>query len=169
MTQTSRNETVFTCARFSIYCNEQGKHMVDVPNGVGILAVNHDGHVLMTREYRPHLDRYVWRIPAGKCEDGEDFVQTAHRELREESGYDAKKMDLFWVYDLDIAVIDRQIAFFVARDLFIAPLDSGDEAIAPEVHFMSPSKVKALLKQGEIVGDVAAGLYRFLHIQDEQE
>lgn len=138
--------------------------MIDAPNGAGIIALNADNHILMTREYRPHLDQYMWRIPAGKCEAGEDFVQTAHRELREESGFDAQHMDMFVTYKVDIAFLDRQLAIFVARDLFESPLDTGDEMIQPDVHFMSPQDVLQLLNDGQIIGDIAACLYRFLHV-----
>lgn len=157
-------EFLFSCPRFDVYQNEQGKHMIKAPDGVGIVALDQENHILMTREFRPHLNKEMWRIPAGKNDPGESFQQTAHRELREETGYDAHHMEMVASYDVDIAFLDRKLAFFIARDLFKSPLDTGDELIPPKVHFMAPKDVLELLNNGQVIGDIAAVLYRFLHV-----
>lgn len=161
----TKTEPLFSCPRFDVHQNEHGKHIVKAPNGVGIIALDAENRLLMTREYRPQLDKFMWRIPAGKAEENETFEETAHRELREESGFDARNMILFTSYAVDLAFVDRRLAIFEASDLFESPLDTGDELIAPEVHFMTAQEVLALLNDGQIIGDIAACLYRFMHVK----
>lgn len=163
MTSPVKGKEVFSCKRFSVRELENGSHLIYTFDGVGILAIDAEGRMLMTREYRPKLDRVVWRIPAGKVDAGEKFLETAHRELREESGFDAREMVLLSEYDVTSPIVVQRRAFFVARGLFESPLDTGDEVIPPEVHFLYPSEVLDLLNSGEINGEIAAVLYRYLH------
>lgn len=156
---------LFTCPQFDVHCHSNGRHYIVAPDGAGVLALDASGNCLLTREYRPNLGRTVWRVPAGKVENGETMLQTAHRELREEAGYDARSMELFMAYDANSAFAKRKKAFFIARDIFESPLDTGDEEIAPEVHFVPPAEVLRLLNEGELTGDIAAALYRFLHTE----
>lgn len=55
---------------------------------VGVLAVE-DGHVYLVGQYRYTLDAYSWEIPEGGCEEGEDLLAAARRELLEETGISA--------------------------------------------------------------------------------
>ncbi len=56
------------------------------PGAVAVLALVRD-MVVLVGQYRPAVDRFLWEIPAGKREPGEDPGQTARRELMEETGY----------------------------------------------------------------------------------
>jgi ADP-ribose pyrophosphatase len=66
------------------------REVIEHPGATAILAIE-DGKVLLVRQHRfPH--GYVLEIPAGTLEKGEKPLKCAHRELREETGYTAKKM-----------------------------------------------------------------------------
>ena len=65
------------------------REVVEHPGGVGILAVDGDGMVLLVRQYRYAFGRTLLEIPAGKREPGEEPLVTARRELREETGVTA--------------------------------------------------------------------------------
>jgi ADP-ribose pyrophosphatase len=66
------------------------REVIEHPGAAAILAIE-DGKVLLVRQHRfPH--GYVLEIPAGTLEKGEKPLKCAHRELREETGYTAKKM-----------------------------------------------------------------------------
>ena len=62
------------------------REVVEHPGGVGILALEDDGSVLLVRQYRYAFGRTLLEIPAGKREKGEEPLTTARRELREETG-----------------------------------------------------------------------------------
>ena len=66
------------------------REVIEHPGAAAILAIE-NGKVLLVRQYRfPH--GYVLEIPAGTLEKDEKPLKCAHRELREETGYTAKKM-----------------------------------------------------------------------------
>lgn len=62
------------------------REVVEHPGGVGILALDNCGQVLLVRQYRYAFGRTLLEIPAGKREAGEDPFTTAQRELSEEIG-----------------------------------------------------------------------------------
>ena len=62
------------------------REVVEHPGGVGILALEEDGTVLLVRQYRYAFGRTLLEIPAGKREKGEEPFVTAQRELQEETG-----------------------------------------------------------------------------------
>lgn len=156
---------LFSCKEFEVFRRENGKHYIVAPDGAGVIALDAQERILLTREYRPSLDRVIWRIPAGKVDAGETLLQAARRELREEAGFDARQLMPFSERQETTAFIKRTKAIFIARDLFASPLDSGDEPVQPDVHFLPAEKVLELLNTGELTGDVAAALYRFLHLE----
>src|ERR1700758_1508562 len=62
---------------------------------VVILAVDDsskkDPLIVMERQYRHAAGQYLWEVPAGKMDEGEERLAAAKRELKEETGYRAKK------------------------------------------------------------------------------
>jgi len=52
------------------------------------------GDVVLVKQYRYAVDRYLWEIPAGTLEEGESFIACAERELVEEIGYRAGRLEL---------------------------------------------------------------------------
>ena len=87
------------------------------PGAVCILALTDDGRVVMERQFRYPLARDFIEIPAGKVEPGEDRLETARRELREETGYEAVRWAHLTVLHNAIAYSDEGIDLYVARGL----------------------------------------------------
>lgn len=69
---------------------EAEREVVHHPGGVGIVAVDEDGSVVLVRQYRHAAQELLWEIPAGGREPGEAPLETARRELAEETGYAAE-------------------------------------------------------------------------------
>ena len=63
------------------------QYVIELPQAVVVAAVNQDGAVLMLRRHRFILDRWVWELPGGYVDDGEDLAAAAARELEEETGW----------------------------------------------------------------------------------
>jgi len=63
---------------------------------VAILALDGKNRLLLTKEYRGHLKKYVWRLRSGRVDKGETPLQAAKRELMEEIGYYPNKIKLFY-------------------------------------------------------------------------
>jgi ADP-ribose pyrophosphatase len=56
-----------------------------------MMAVDARGRIMLVRQYRLPADEELWELPAGKIDKGEKPLQTAKRELMEETGLKAKK------------------------------------------------------------------------------
>lgn len=61
---------------------------------VVVIPVTGGNELILIRQYRPALDRYVIELPAGLVERGEDYTETGKRELIEETGYAAEHVSL---------------------------------------------------------------------------
>jgi ADP-ribose pyrophosphatase len=98
------------------------------PGAVAIVALFDDGSVLLERQFRyPHRREFI-EIPAGKLEPGEPHLDTAKRELLEETGYAAAEWTRLGVIHTAIAYTDEAIELFLARKLTQAErkLDQGE-------------------------------------------
>ena len=73
--------------------SEGDREYIRHPGAVAIVALIDDGQVLLERQYRYPLRREFIEIPAGKLEPGEAHLETAKRELLEETGYVAAGVD----------------------------------------------------------------------------
>ena len=83
-----------------------------------IIPVTEDGEILMVRQYRNALDRYTLEIPAGKLDDPkEPTLDCAVRELEEETGYKAGKLELLMTIRTTVAFCNEKIDVYVATDL----------------------------------------------------
>jgi 8-oxo-dGTP pyrophosphatase MutT (NUDIX family) len=61
---------------------------------VGVVALTDDNQIYLVGQYRYPVDEYSWEIPEGGSEVGEDPMETAKRELREETGVEAERWEL---------------------------------------------------------------------------
>jgi ADP-ribose pyrophosphatase len=98
------------------------------PGAVAIVALFDDGAVLLERQFRyPHGREFI-EVPAGKLEPGEPQLDTAKRELLEETGYVAQDWTHLGVIHTAIAYTDEAIHLFLARRLSAGErkLDQGE-------------------------------------------
>jgi ADP-ribose pyrophosphatase len=87
------------------------------PGAVAIVPLFDDGRVLLERQFRyPHGREFI-EIPAGKLEPGEPHLDTAKRELLEETGYVAQEWTRLAVIHTAIAYTDEAIELFLAKKL----------------------------------------------------
>ncbi len=120
---------------------------VKVPNGniatwdfiahkgaAAVVAVNEEGKLLMVRQYRNALDRETLEIPAGGLE-GEPTAIAAARELQEETGFKAGRLELLLSIYTTVAFCNEKIDIYLATDLIPGSqhLDD-DEFINVEVY-----------------------------------
>ena len=87
------------------------------PGAVAIVALFDDGRVLLERQYRYPQGREFIEIPAGKLEPNEPRLETAKRELAEETGYTAGQWTRLGVLHTAIAYTDEAIELYLARNL----------------------------------------------------
>ncbi len=98
------------------------------PGAVAIVALTDDGGVLLERQHRYPLGRDFVEIPAGKLEPEEAHLDTAKRELLEETGYAAAQWTRLGLVHNAIAYSDEGIELWLATGLEMhgAKLDDGE-------------------------------------------
>jgi ADP-ribose pyrophosphatase len=87
------------------------------PGACMMIAFLDERTILMERQYRYPLHRHFIELPAGKMEQGEDPLETAQRELREECGYEAREWRHLGTLHPCIGYADEHIELYLARDL----------------------------------------------------
>jgi ADP-ribose pyrophosphatase len=136
---------------------------------VGILAVTTEGRLLLVEQYRPPVGKRVIEIPAGLAGDGadvagEELAAAAARELEEETGYRAGRMELLASGPPSAGVSDEMIALYRAHEVKKVSAGGGDEHEDITVHEVAVGEVEGFLeekrKQGLLVDlKVYAGMY----------
>ena len=93
------------------------REVVEHPGGVGILALDDDGCVVLVRQYRYAFSRVLTEIPAGKREKGEAPFVTAQRELKEEIGAEAEEWTDLGALIASPGCYGETLYLFLARGL----------------------------------------------------
>ncbi len=104
---------------------------------VAILALDDDNNVILVEQYRKPIESVILEIPAGHIEKGEDPHETALRELKEETGYEAGKIELVSKYFTSPGFTDELIYFYFAENL------KKSETHFDEDEFIELKKIKA--------------------------
>jgi ADP-ribose diphosphatase len=97
-----------------------------------VIPMLDDDTVLLIREYAAGSHDYQLGLPKGRMEEGEDPLQAADREMREEVGYGAKNLEVIKTMTLAPAYIQHHTYIVLARDLF-PDKQPGDEPEPIEV------------------------------------
>ncbi len=120
------------------------------PEAAAVIAFLSEDEILMVRQYRYALERQTLEIPAGKVDPGETAEECAARELMEETGYKAEKLDLVCTYAPAIGYSSELIHVYSAKILQQAG-QGFDQREISSVEKMRLSEVWEMVKKGEIV------------------
>lgn len=108
-----------------------------------------DPQVLLIKQYRYAVAGYLWEIPAGRLEPGEEPLRCAHRELLEETGCTATRMVPMTAMWTTPGFTNEKIHIFMAADLTRGEASrEADEFI--EVATKPLSEVLSMIESGEI-------------------
>ena len=119
------------------------------PGSSAIVPVRGDQSVILLRQYRPAIRRFIWEIPAGTMHEGEDPLDCAKRELQEESGFVAHSFEKVGELLTAPGYSDERIHLFLATDL-IPSEQKLDEDECLEIHSFSFEEVMGMINRGEI-------------------
>ena len=135
---------------------------IEHKGAAAVVPVTSDGKILMVRQYRNALERYTLEIPAGAVNYlGEPKEECAARELEEETGYRAGKLEWLMNVNTTVAFFNELIGIYVAQDLIPTSqhLDE-DEFLNVEKHDLD--ELLAMVYDGRITdGKTAAALLAY--------
>ena len=120
-----------------------------------ILAIDNtkskrDPWIVVERQYRHAAGRFLWELPAGKLEPGEDPLLGAQRELAEETGYRAKKWKPLVEYYASPGFVSESMKVFVAEGLTAGDTNMDeDEQIA--FRLVKLSEILKMIENGAIL------------------
>jgi ADP-ribose pyrophosphatase len=122
---------------------------VEHPGATAIIPMFSDSRVLLLKQYRHSLRKYIWEIPAGTLDLEEEILDGAKRELVEETGYSAAK----WQKLVEITPLpgysDERIHIYLATGLQPAEQNLDPDEII-KVHKVKFSEALAMIEDGEI-------------------
>lgn len=116
--------------------------------GVRVVILDNQNRMLMVKQ--EHEDRDIWMVPGGGIEEGENSVDAAVREIKEETGLDIEVGKLIWHVEEVSERGQRFVNFFMGRiiggqmALGLDPEFDEDSQVLREVKFMSRQEIEEI-------------------------
>jgi ADP-ribose pyrophosphatase len=126
---------------------QAGREVVQHRGAVVVVAVTGDGRIVLVRQWRHAVGGALWELPAGTRDPGEDPAVTAVRELREETGYAARRWASLGEAYVSPGYSGELLSFYLAEDLTVGEASAAVDEIL-DVRLYQPAEVTALLRQG---------------------
>ncbi len=154
-----------TVVRRSVVDESGATHVREVirhPGSVAIVPVLDDGRICLIRNRREAVGATLIEIPAGTREAGEEPEQTATRELIEETGYRAGKLNQVGVLYPSPGILDERMVLYIAEGLEPGQMDlDPGERIEP--FLVGLDEALAMIRDGRIVdAKTVVGLLRLV-------
>ena len=129
---------------------ERESVVVEYPSSVCVAPVFENRTVMLVRQFRKPAEEFLLEAPAGKMEPGELPETAALRELQEEIGYTAARLEPLATFYSEPALCTQRIHVFLARELTPARLSADDD------EFIGVRRVQL----GQVTGLIADGSIR---------
>jgi ADP-ribose pyrophosphatase len=119
------------------------------PGASAVVPLDAAGHVLLVRQYRHAAGGFIYEVPAGKLDAGEPPLACAARELAEEAGVTAGRMDKLGSILTTPGFTDEVIHLYLARDLSPAQQQLEDDEVL-SVERVAWSEAIAMCEDGRL-------------------
>jgi ADP-ribose pyrophosphatase len=136
-----------------------GGHTVDLevvrhPGSVVLLPIPAPGHIVLIRQYRYSIDKWIWELPAGSLKPGEDPDEAAARECEEEIGLAPGRVTRLRGYYPTPGFCDEQMIYYRCEELRAPAPDSTaqkdeDEELEPRTFALN--EARELVASGGII------------------
>lgn len=143
------------------------RSIVRHPGSAVMMAVDPRSRLLLVKQYRLPAERELWELPAGRIDPGEKALQAAKRELREETGYSAKKWEKLVTFWASPGYIDEKMTIFLATELTEGTQEPmEDERI--EIRWFTKKELREFVSSGKIAdAKTLIGYYTWLKRKPE--
>ncbi|GAA1692549.1 NUDIX hydrolase [Fodinicola feengrottensis] len=136
------------------------QYVIRAPRAAMMLVLDDEDRALMMRRHRFILDRWVWELPGGYVDPGEDPAETAERECAEETGWRPRSVEPLISFQPMVGTVDSENLLFLGRGADPTG-DAVDVNEAQEVGWVPLGELDQRIASGEIVGSASViGLYK---------
>jgi ADP-ribose pyrophosphatase len=111
------------------------REIVKHPGAVAIMAITTENKLVLVRQFRKALEKTIYEIPAGKLELGENPATCALRELEEETGYLAEKLEKLGGFYTSPGFADEYIHLFRAHQLKTGKISLDQDEFVEQEEF----------------------------------
>ncbi len=139
-------------------------NVVEHPGAACAVPITPDGKIVLIRQFRRAINEWIWEVPAGTLEPGESPEECMAREVIEEVGWEAERLESLGTIVTAPGFSSQKLHLFVAHlSMHVGTNHEPDEMI--EVHEVSWSDVQRMMGEYEINdGKSLAALYRYAHL-----
>ena len=125
------------------------REIVEHKDAVAIFPIDEDGYIYLVKQYRFPIQEYFLEIPAGLVEAGENYKETALRELQEEIGFSSNNLEKIFEGYNSVGFCDEKTVVYRADRLFSSklPEDEDENLSIVKIHF---DDLKKMYFNGEI-------------------
>ncbi|MEX1377558.1 MAG: NUDIX hydrolase [Eubacteriales bacterium] len=151
-TETLFQGVIFRVERQTVELPNGKKAIRDIvvnPNASAVVAIDDDKNIIMVKQFRATEGKVMLEIPAGKLDAGEDTKECALRELREETGYIAKKIDFLFAPMVSPGFATEHIHIFMATQLELGETEPDEDEFV-ETLKVPIADVIEMIMNGEI-------------------
>ena len=128
---------------------------------IGIIPIDEHGNTWLVGQYRYTLNAYSWEIPEGGCPLGTQPLESAKRELKEETGISANRWELLMRFHTSNSVTDEEGFIFMAKDLAFGESELEESEADLRVKKIPFNEVLQMVLRGEITDSMSvAGILR---------
>jgi ADP-ribose pyrophosphatase len=124
------------------------RDMIRHPGSVVILVVDDSGReprVLLARQYRYAARQRLWELPAGRIDEGEAELAAAKRELREETGFTARRWTRAMFFWVSPGFLDETMAIYLARDIERGDAEPEEDEVIAKRFFPLPAALRMVM------------------------
>ncbi|KAA3649063.1 MAG: NUDIX hydrolase [Bacteroidetes bacterium] len=121
---------------------------------IGILPIDKNGYTYIVGQYRFPLEKFSWEIPEGGGKHNVDPLETAKRELLEETGVKAKEWSELIRINTSNSVTDEYGIIYLAKDIevFESNPDEDEDLVVKKLHF---DELYEMVMRGEIMDSLS--------------
>ncbi|MEE1038043.1 MAG: NUDIX hydrolase [Eubacterium sp.] len=125
------------------------REIIEHNGGAVAVALTDDGKVVLVKQFRKAMEKDMIELPAGKIEENEDPLSTINRELKEETGYEAKDVKLIAEFNPSVGYASETLYIYLATGL-VPGEQNFDEHEAIDVLEVPLDEAIDMVVRGEI-------------------
>lgn len=137
-------------------------YVLEYPDWVNVIAITTEGKFILERQYRHGIQEYVYELPAGVVDKGEEPLAAAQRELQEETGYTSGEWSPFLVTAPNTSAMTNYCYTFLAVGVEKGSETALEESEDIETLLVTRQELLQIIENGGMVeADMVAAVWRY--------